>query len=170
MLLNILEFQNLTSFLNSHFLLSLAVVSSPVLLFLVMFITLKGLLTNLGSVHMEVLSPTPGCLTRHQGCMDSCPNFPLWPHLPVFLCPHAFHTWEVTCLDIQSISHFTHLCPACPSPHGILLAQLPVQRHHAIVSRGQVPHSTFLTLSWVLEPVHLFFLIAFRDAGFYTKG
>lgn len=158
------------SFLNFHFLLFLAVVSSSVLLFLVTFITLEGLLTNLGLVHMEVLSPAPSCLTRHQGHTDSYPNFPLPPHLPAFLCPHSFHTWEVTCALSTNLAPFTHLCPSCPSPHGILLAQLTVQRYHTVVSRGRVPHSTFLKLFWVLEPVHVFFLVAFSVASFYTKG
>lgn len=152
MLLNILEFQNLTSFLNSHFLLFLAVVSSPVLLFLVMFITLKGLLTNLRSVHMEVLSPTPGCLTRHQGCMDSYPNFPLWPHLPVFLCPHAFHTWEVTCALSRYLEHFTfHSSLPCPSL-STWNSTGPAPCPEASCNCQQRPSSSFYILDAFLGP------------------
>lgn len=139
------------------------------LVFLVILITPTKILANLGSVHRELLSCP--LLSRHHGHMGFLfLTFLLASPPPGSFCPHSFHTWEANWIFLRNPENFTPL-----SAQAFFLfvwnSTGPAQLSRGVrgLSVLRVPHSTFLKLSGILEPMLFFFLMVSRVAGFYTK-
>lgn len=147
--------------------------------FLLFLVDLSGFSCNIYYIYKDIGKPQ----VRLQGApFLSSPVKAPWTHGFLFLtfllaspppgsfCPHSFHTWEANWSFVRNPENFTLL-----SAQAFFLfvwnSAGPAQLSRGIIGLSVlwVPHSTFLKVSGILEPILFFFLIVSRVAGFLHK-